>query len=542
MKIAGALHRFRRLISTARYLSASQIAARAARVFRMRLLRVRGARFVAATGSRFAPHAPLLDAEAAAPERVSRARALADAADPPWHDPAITRLARYHLHYFEWVDDLAAQAALGERERAYQSFRRLVRSWLAANERIAGDGWHPYTISLRCVNWCRAASIFAAELTADAAFAEQLAGATVTQLRFLARNIEFDVRGNHIIENCRALIAGGVAFSGSEADRWLSHGLEILRREVAEQVLADGGHFERVPSYHVVVTRDLLQIAQWLRRNRDVPSWLADAVRRMLRFLDAIIMADGRLPLFKDTTYDSPDPHALLAAGADFFGDLRYGARLTLFLPQSGYAIFRPVEGASLIVDVGPPCPDYLPAHAHADMLTFELCVGGRRVVVDSGVYTYQAGEWRDYFRATRAHNTVEVEGENQSEVWSSFRVGRRAKPHAVRVTATSVSAEHDGYERLPSAVRHRRTISMVGRAVVVVDRLSGRGEVSAASFIHLHPDCDPPPVAITTFGADSERWEPSWYSERFGEKRPNRVLVLSKRARLPFTFCYVIR
>ena len=87
-----------------------------------------------------------------------------------------------------------------------------------------------------------------------------------------------------------------------------------------------------------------------------------------------------------------------------------------------------------LIVDAGPVCPDYLPAHAHADMLNYELVIRGRRVIVDSGVYEYQAGAWRDYFRSTRAHNTVEINRENQSEVWSSFRVARRARPLNVSV------------------------------------------------------------------------------------------------------------
>jgi uncharacterized heparinase superfamily protein len=519
----------RRLGATVRHLSLRQIAARAGRIIRMRLLR--------ATGARLRP--------AAFVEPIDPA--------PRWNDPALTQLERYHLHYFEWVDDLAAQAAAGERVAAYAKFRGLVGSWLAENARIAGDGWHPYTVSLRSVNWIRAAEVFAPELVNDALFAAALAGATLAQLRFLSRNVEFDVRGNHIIENVRALIAGGLAFEGAEPARWLARGLAILEIEVAEQVLADGGHFERVPAYHVAVTRDLLEIARWLRVWARPPSgalalpraaaptpWLLDAICRMLDFLDAMIMADGRLALLKDTTYGGADPHDVLAAGAAFFGGAwQPRPRVTTYLPQSGYAIFRPADDESLIVDVGAPCPDYLPAHAHADMFSFELVLGGRRVIVDSGVYTYAAGEWRDFFRSTRAHNTVEVEGENQSDVWSSFRVGRRAKPHHVRVSARGVRAEHDGYQHLRVPVRHRRTIRIGERFIVVRDELLGSGTISAASRIHIHPDAEPP--RIVPLRADAATWTDSWYSERFGEKRRNRVLVLTKRAALPFTFGYII-
>jgi hypothetical protein len=93
----------------------------------------------------------------------------------------------------------------------------------------------------------------------------------------------------------------------------------------------------------------------------------------------------------------------------------------------------RPLYRATIprpttILDVGKPCPDHLPAHAHADLLSYELMVAGCRIVVDSGVYEYTAGPWRDYFRSTRAHNTVEVGGTDQSEGGTASRRGERAQ------------------------------------------------------------------------------------------------------------------
>jgi uncharacterized heparinase superfamily protein len=591
MSIADTLRHARLFLDTTRHLNPAQVVARARRMVRVRLQRLRGSRMRIEPGARFAVVVPLWNDAAAqastSPARLRRARAVAEGrfdflndevryADPDWHDASVSQLWRYHLHYFELVEDLAVQAWLGERAAAFETFRRLVRSWLAANQRIEGDGWHPYTISLRCVNWCHAATVFATELATDPTFAAELAGSTFAQLRYLARNIEFDVRGNHIIENLRALVTGGIAFDGDEARRWIETALGLLRSEVAEQILPDGGHFERVPAYHVVVARDLLEIAVLLRNNRELPSWLEDAVARMLTFADFMIMADGHLPLLKDTTFDGLDPHELLAAGAIFFRDGRWkrsddpgftgrlffgsegvalfatlrendAARVTEHRLQSEYVVIRPSESSSLILDVGRPCPDYLPAHAHADLFSFELCLEKKRVVVDSGVYLYESGPWRDSFRSTRAHNTVEVNGENQSEVWASFRVARRARPRFVQFTPWAdgavAQAEHDGYERLPEAVRHRRTLAMSGDAVVVIDQLFAKesaSAISAASSIHLHPGYDREWV-ITTFGSDADDWSESWYSERFGEKQPNPVLVLSRKAVTPFAFGYVI-
>jgi hypothetical protein len=221
-----------------------------------------------------------------------------------------------------------------------------------------------------------------------------------------------------------------------------------------------------------------------------------------------------------------------------------------------------------LIVDAGKPCPDYLPAHAQADLLTYELSIDGQRIVVDSGVYEYAAGPWRDYFRSTRAHNTVEVAGENQSEVWSSFRVARRARPGRVfwQESGDSVmlQGEHDGYCRLPVKVEHRRTVVWRKQHFwLVADELKGKGQTTAASYVHFHPNilleqvedsvwraqgCHTP-LWLTAFGQQShtvvagqtEPFRQGWYSERFGQLQRNSVLTLRAQGELPICYGYVI-
>jgi uncharacterized heparinase superfamily protein len=173
-------------------------------------------------------------------------------------------------------------------------------------------------------------------------------------------------------------------------------------------------------------------------------------------------------------------------------------------------------------------------------MFSYELTVDGAPLIVDSGVYEYAAGEWRDWFRSTRAHNTVEIAGENQSEVWGSFRVARRARPRNVHVTGTTLTGEHDGYLRLHPAAVHRRTIEYVpGSAFIITDEILGSGVTEAKSYIHLHPDAKREPWRLVT-GHEVEETE-GWYSERFGEKRRNRVLVLRHKGAMPFRITYRI-
>lgn len=540
------VRRLRQFVATVRFLTVSQVRTRLIRLGERWWWRLRRARPEAAGQWQIRPHRSLW--QVARPEGdVNRAHDIAAGrfeflsvtrTDPHWDDRTVSQLWRYHLHYFEYARDLALLAEMGERDRAYAVFRNLATSWIEANKDLVSDGWHPYTISLRLVNWCESADFFERELEKDRFFAARLIGSIYSQARFLFRHLEHDVRGNHLIKNLRALIWAGNFFEGPEPAAWHARALELLRVELGEQVLADGGHFERTPGYHLQVLRDLAETFRLLDENSISAPWLESTVERMREFLRAITPPSGRLPMLKDT----------IQSGARGGGDSSSAfvgspvRRFGNFLASTGYAVMRNDQhGDFLIADFGRVCPDYLPAHAHADMFSYELTLGGRPIIVDSGVYEYAKGEWRDWFRSTRAHNTVEVDGRNQSDVWDSFRVGKRARLREVRwvasVDSAIVQAEHLGYAPL----KHRRTIAahLGFRTWVIVDQITGPGGHEAKSFIHLHPDVDPATVAIRHFGRCSVSEESGWYSEQFGEKRPNRVVALT--AVSPSMFGYVI-
>lgn len=519
----------------------------------------------------------------------------------PWNDSGLSQLWRFHLHYFDYVAELAAYAGQGpdQRSLAATTLRNLASEWIAANPYAGGDGWHPYTVSRRLVNWIAAAHMFAPELSSND-FNRSFLASISQQARYLAGNLERDVRGNHLLANLRALVCCGVFLDGAEAAHWEQASLNHLRLEVAEQVLPDGGHFERNPGYHLVVLRDLIDVACWLeQRDHGQPTWLGHALERMLDYLVAILPPSHEVPMIKDTAWDqAPDPNAMLAAGCIVLGNGRWkrtedfplyaavtcgevgwdrfrkqtvvstSIRSTA-LPDTGHYVLRDdLRGDFLIFDAGEPCPPYLPAHAHADLLSYELTVSGTRVIVDSGVYEYAPGAWRDYFRSTRAHNTVEVSGQNQSEVWGSFRTARRAKPSRVswqpEAERVLVAAEHNGYVRLRPPITHRRWISwQVGAFWLVVDRLEGSGQVRFKSFVHVHNSLSirptdqltwridglPRAVWITTFGNVSTELvrgqiEPDklgWQSENFGELIANPVLVMNGSTSLPALTGYVV-
>ena len=616
------LSRLQLLLWTIRYLRPRQVWSRTRRNLRRAWWSARRRRPPGVTGWNFidshALYAGLPDVLRHGPWQVQVEAALQRAADiagqqfcflnrratfssaPGWHDPNLSRLWRYHLHYFDYVQDLLVWGACGQEPAAYKVFRAIADSWMDCNGRICGDGWHPYTISLRVVNWLHALSAFGRQLGADVSFRSRLLDSLRSQSTILARDLETDVGGNHLLANLRALVMTAISARGREPEAWSQSALALLEQELAEQVLADGGHFERSPGYHVTVARHCLETALTLRRNgREPPAWLDLALRRMLDYLVAILPPDSRLPLLKDTTWDDEAaPSDLLAAGALYLQDPAYktgdtfglyplllfgsagwekykswptrrAALTSVLLKTSGHCIARDDSKADyMILDVGKPCPDHLPAHAHADLLSYELMVAGCRIVVDSGVYEYTAGPWRDYFRSTRAHNTVEVGGTDQSEVWDSFRVARRARPDEVYWHATDLSvvarSSHDGYRRLRPRVTHRRTVMwLFDRFWLILDELLGEGSTPAASHVHFHPDLSLSPrdestwqiegcqnsLWITAFGEQEHRIvrgqtapvRQGWCSERFGRVAENTVLTLSRAGALPFSLGYVI-
>jgi uncharacterized heparinase superfamily protein len=182
-----------------------------------------------------------------------------------------------------------------------------------------------------------------------------------------------------------------------------------------------------------------------------------------------------------------------------------------------------------LICDAALVCPDHLPAHAHADTLSFELSLDGRRIFVNGGTSTYQAGDARQHERGTAAHNTVVVDGKDSSETWGSFRVARRARPSELTVVHDAVglrvAASHDGYRRLPGRVTHHRRWTLTPGGLQVDDRLEGCAH-TARAFFHLHPDVSPDQLAMSFDGAtDVSESASAWHPE-FGRSLASRAIT----------------
>lgn len=392
-----------------------------------------------------------------------------------WQHADAPQLWRFHLHYWDWAWGLAAET---DRGAARAVFARLWRSWQTSCDFGRGDAWLPYPAALRAWSWCGLYRDLVAGSDLEPAFLRELGA----HAGFLRRHLETDVGGNHLIKDLKALAGLGL-FLGEE--RMLARALHRLDDQLVVQVLADGGHYERAPAYHCQVLADLIDVAELLSRAGRTPSPdVVRAIEHMRGWLGAVLTLDGELPLLND---GYPVPHAVIAA-------LRPGPRPggpLVSLADSG--LVRATAGKwHLLADVGAPCPDELPAHAHADTLGCLLFADGAPLLVDTGTSTYAAGPVRRYERSTAAHNTVELDGVDSTEVWGAFRAGRRARVRDVTADCdadgVTVAAEHDGYRRLPGRPVHRRLWRLTGADLRVDDEITGRGRHAVAVRWHLAP------------------------------------------------------
>ena len=467
-----------------------------------------------------------------------------------WNDPTLPRLWRYHLHYFDLLNDS---------RRTADAKTAAMLDWIAHNPMGTPDAWDPYPLSLRIVNWV-------AYLDASGEADESIRASLYAQTLWLERNLEHRLLANHLLKNAKALLFAGAFFEGTDAERWLARGRELFRAQVREQFLADGGHYERSPMYHAISLADVLDAIVMLE---SVPGAsppgacrdLRDAARRALAFYAGILMPDGEIPLFNDAAFGvGPRVDDLLAYGAATIGARVArvarddGARLQSF-PDSGYYTIRN-GGDMLAIDCGELGPVYQPGHAHADALSFELALAGRRVVVDTGVNAYEAGAARTYARSTAAHNTVTVDGRDQSEMWSAFRVARRARPIAASLEYTQAGARFRG--RLRSrGTEHERTVTYARGLFTFEDRVRGHGTHDVRSFVHLAPDLEPvwtdgaivladradrtPVARIVVSPGVACVIENAPYFPGFGATVESRVVVLSVRGRSPLAIGYAI-
>jgi uncharacterized heparinase superfamily protein len=393
-----------------------------------------------------------------------------------WTAPSLApsdQLWRMNLHYMEYLEEVDDAR-----------FLALIDDWIAANPAGRPGAWrdshNAYALSLRVVVWMQ--QLARRRLSGTERIAASLAG----QIRFLENNLETDLGGNHLIKNNKALIWASAFFEGKAARRWRGKGLRLLKAALEEQILPDGVHFERSPSYHAQVFADLLECRHAL--GAPVPA-LDEALKAMAQPTADLAHPDGGPAEFNDSGLTMAyAPAECLDVFARLIKQTAAPAPVFAY-PDAGY-FGRRERGDVFIADCGRIGPDALPAHAHGDILSFELSLGGERIVVDPGVYEYIDGPLRRAARAAVSHNTLCFDGLDQAEFFGAFRVARRPNVTLLDLVCEpdrlAVEGTHDGYGRC----KHTRRFEQTSGALRILDRIGGPSRVARIGFL-LHPEVE---------------------------------------------------
>lgn len=396
-----------------------------------------------------------------------------------WVSSKQKKLWRYNLHYFDWLREPEPEPGL---------WQRIIHDWIDSVPYGDGDGWEPYPLSLRIVNWIKWLT-----LHPDLA-SNKIRRSLYQQCYALEKQIEYHIQANHLYKNAVAMVFAGCYFNDAQARRWFVKGKRLWLRETHRQFLQDGGHVERSPLYHALCLEDHLDVINLLRSNAfSISDTRMDVIAsRAVRWLLEMSDSNGEIVLLNDSACGiAPTPKELLAYA------LRVGLKLdaqvsegVTCLAQSGYLIYRD-KSLHLVFDASDIGPSYQPGHTHCDMLSFLLWYQGQPLFIDSGVGSYLDDDERRYARSTCAHNTLMIDEQEQSDIWSAFRVGARAR--VLQCTGVETHAgvvlrgSHNGYSRIWRGVIHARTLSLRRNKLHILDSLVGATQQTHRINIYFH-------------------------------------------------------
>ena len=457
----------------------------------------------------------------------------------PEADPRGRDSKRIHeLNRHQHLPRLAKAFYLTGDERYAAEAVAQMKSWIDQNPRGIGINWQSsLEIALRTISWLWTIFLITDSESLGEGVAQQIGDALFAQLDHVHRHTSrFSSPNTHLLGEATALFIAGLTFLDVEpAPAWLRHGTEILTEEAEKQILNDGVHAELSSYYHCYTLDFYLQAFVLAERNHySFPPSVRERIAGMLRFLRFLTRPDGTIPLLGDD--DGGRAVALerksyrsfadaLTIGKALFGEaVSYSGenpeeeavwllggldglkpqpqaddpKTTHVFEDAGYVIQRSGWGA---------LDDYLTfdcgglgmlrgGHAHADALSITLFSRGRDLLVDPGTFVYNcAPRWREYFRSTRAHNTVAIDGWNQADTAGTFR-WRKAWKSELRCRMEEewveyIEAQHDGYKEALAVVHRRRLLYVRGEYWVIADEFPGSGKHAFNFSFHLGPEVD---------------------------------------------------
>lgn len=381
-----------------------------------------------------------------------------------WELMEYGKLWQYNLAYFDFLNNSKLSKTDG---------LVLINNFIDSQNQLKSCN-EPYPISLRLINWIRFVNL---HQISDS----KIIDAIYSQADRLLNRLEYHLLGNHLLENVFSLLHVAKFFSNNE---FYQTSKKILLKQLDEQILPDGGHFELSPMYHQIIFYRVLESIDLLKNNyeesdKNLLEFLESKAKYMLSWLNNITFQNGDIPLFNDSANEIAPTSTQLR----YFAQKLNIVSLNTILKESGYRKFQN-QNYEAIIDVGEVGPSYQPGHAHADMLNLIVYYNQIPFLIETGTSTYQINDRRHLERSTESHNTVVVDAQNQSQVWSGFRVAKRAQIEVVKDETETITAQHNGFGN----ILHLRQVDFFEKQIFITDKIIGKPQKSVAHF-HFHPN-----------------------------------------------------
>lgn len=384
-----------------------------------------------------------------------------------WNFMDYGKLWNYNLQYLDFINE--ATLPLDTRIEWVNSLYKDLSEGILSLE--------PYPASLRIINVIR----FIQNKSLSESEVYQININLFAECQYLNENYEFHLLGNHVLENAFAMLMAGCFYNETS---WKKKAVSILERELNEQILEDGAHFELSPMYHQIILYRLLEVISYFNEPGSLKDLLKKKVSLMLSWLEKMTFKNGDIPHFNDSTNGITYSTEQLFQIAEKLGVKKGNINLS----DSGYRKFTTGK-YELVVDTHGISPGYQPGHAHADHGSFVLYSNGLPLIVDPGISTYNISPLRQWERSSVAHNTVTVKDKDQTEVWSGFRVGRRAQVE-IQIDNYSEIEQTINYELEFGKVIHKRKMDCFETSIKIVDTVSV-GDLACARF-YFAPGINP--------------------------------------------------
>lgn len=368
-----------------------------------------------------------------------------------WEPVSMAREGLDYIHSFAWLQDLKACGG----DQARQNARAYVKNWIGRYRNWDSYTWQCDLLGQRMAHWISTYEFFGA--SADEDFQVRFFESLVKQTRHLSRALPGGHSGYPLLLAIKGLIYAGLALEGCEQK--IQQGLQLLVKQIDQQILSDGGHISRSPQILMDVIRLLIDIRSALNLAKyPVPEKIQYALDRGVQALRAFRHGDRGFVLFHGTQEGDQDvmKNIFLHSGSR--------AKTVQSLPHTGFE--RAAMGRSLLImDCGAPPSWPHDDHVHAAPLAFEFSYGRERIFTSCGTHP-GAKDWREALRGTPAHNTVTLDNRNACEIGADGHIGRKPSTGTMNGSATRedtdysslLEACHDGYVPL-NGVTHRRRL-----------------------------------------------------------------------------------